>query len=94
MFIFVNRVKVVSKDKIRCKLAVDDTTIDQVRHFNYLGGSISNNRNINNEARRQASKAVKTSGCIARIIGRNRHISVENKAKIYKTCVRPIFTQQ
>ncbi|XP_055390221.1 uncharacterized protein LOC129619146 [Condylostylus longicornis] len=83
---------VVSKDPIRCKLAINDIIIEQVMSFRYLGVEISSNQNREADNRAQVNKAARVSGCLKDIIWKNKYMNPTSKVKIYKTCVRPIMT--
>lgn len=83
---------VVSKEPIRCKLAIDNHLIEQVSSFNYFGVLTSRDRNITKEVRTQANKAAIILGYLRDIIWKNKYISLQNKVRIYKASVRPILT--
>ncbi|XP_045477896.1 uncharacterized protein LOC123683044 [Harmonia axyridis] len=83
---------VISKEPIRCKLAVHDKPIRQTLHCKYLGVEISSHMNVYQEVRAQANKASRISGCLRDMIWRNEHMTAESKVRIYKTVVRPILT--
>ena len=40
----------------------------------------------------QILKRTRIAGCLNNVIWKNKHMSVDSKTKIYKTCVRPVFT--
>ncbi|XP_055372045.1 uncharacterized protein LOC129606020 [Condylostylus longicornis] len=82
----------ISKDSLRCKLAIDGTIIEQVMSFNYLGVEVTSDRDSNREVRAQASKGAAISGYLRDVIWSNRYMLLDNKIRIYKTCVRPILT--
>lgn len=77
----------VSRNLIRCKLALDGKTIEQVTKFKYLSINAIYARTIQNETHTQAMKVVAMSGCLRDIIWRNKYISREAKVRIYKTCI-------
>ena len=83
---------VISKEAVRCKLAVYNKPIKQVSAFKYLGIDISNNRNLTQEVRSQANRAATISGCLQSVIWKNKYINTECKVRIYKACVRPTLT--
>jgi hypothetical protein len=60
-----------SKDLLRCKLAVDNTTIGQVTSFNYLGSG-----SYNEEVRQEANTAAVISGHLKQTIWKNKHLSI------------------
>ena len=63
----------ISKEPIRCKLALNDQPIEQVMSFEYLGIIASNSRNTY------------VSGCLHHTIWKNKHMSITSKARIYRT---------
>lgn len=81
----------ISREPLRCKLAVYGEPIEQVMQFNYLGARITSSKDLTAEVRAQANKAARISGCLRQVIWRNKHLSVRGKVRIYKTCVRPIL---
>lgn len=82
----------ISKEPLRCKLSLNNKTIEQVMTFNYLGAITSSSRNLYEEVRLQANKAARLSGGLRDIIWRNKHMSIESKARIYRTTIRPVLT--
>lgn len=83
---------VISKEPIKCKLMVNDKTIEQVMIYKYLGIETSSDRNIIKEVQAQTNKANRISGYLRDIIWRNKYMTTESKVRLYKTCVRPILT--
>lgn len=59
---------VTSKDPIRCKSVVDNTIIEQVIFFPYLGIDITSNQDGVSEVRIQVNKAIRISGGLNEII--------------------------
>jgi hypothetical protein len=53
---------------------------------------ISAKRDLKQEVRIQAMKAARISGCLYNLIWINKYMSIECKARIYKTSVRPVLT--
>ena len=45
----------ISKERLRCKLQIYNTTIEQVLSFNYLGIQITSFKDLNTEVRHQAN---------------------------------------
>ena len=82
----------LSREPVRCKLAVSNKSIEQVMSFNYLGVNITSNQNSTTEVKSQARNASMISGALRDVIWRNKFMSIESKTRIYKTCVRPIMT--
>lgn len=82
----------ISKEPRRCKLAVYNKSVEQVMSFKYLGVNITSTRNLKQEAQNQTIMAARVSGFLRDVIWRNKHMSIESKTRIYKTCVRPIMT--
>lgn len=94
MIISIEKTKslVASKQPIRCKLCINNQSIEQVMNFNYLGTPLSYHRDLNKEVATQANKEMITAGAIRSLILTNKHILPESKIRIYKTCIRPIMT--
>ncbi|XP_055385812.1 uncharacterized protein LOC129614885 [Condylostylus longicornis] len=82
----------ISKEPIRCKLVVNNKTIEQVNRFKYLGVDITDSRQIETEVSLQTAKAAAISGNLRDVIWKNKYMLIDNKVRIYKTCVRPIMT--
>lgn len=82
----------ISKQPLRCKLAVYDKPICQVMEFNYLGSVITSGRDLKTEVYNQANKAGVVSGYLRDVIWTNKYMQTKSKVRIYKTCVRPILT--
>ncbi|XP_056641560.1 uncharacterized protein LOC130448295 [Diorhabda sublineata] len=72
----------VSKEPLRCKLEIGGTIIKQVISSRYLGVDVTSHRDIYQETIYQ----------VRDIVWRNKHIGIETKTRIYKTCIRPILT--
>ncbi|XP_045466583.1 uncharacterized protein LOC123675283 [Harmonia axyridis] len=83
---------VTSKGPKRCKLLFADQPIEQVMSFSYLDVEISSNPDRTHEICKQADKACRVAGALRDVIFNNKHMSKHSKARIYKTCVRPIMT--
>ncbi|XP_045466574.1 uncharacterized protein LOC123675272 [Harmonia axyridis] len=83
---------VISREPIRCKLAVNDKPIKQTLQCTYLGVEISSCKNLYQEVRTQTNKASRISGCLRQIIWKNKHMAAESKVRIYKTAEGPILT--
>ena len=75
----------ISKETIRCKLALNDRPIEQVMSFEYLGIIASSSRNTYDEVKTQVNKAARVSGCLHHTIWKNKHMSITSKARIYRT---------
>ena len=83
---------VISKFPRRCKLAIYNQSVEQVMQFKYLGACITSDRDLKEEVKAQTTKASLISGYLRDVIWRNKHLSIESKTRIYKTCVRPVMT--
>ncbi|XP_057652394.1 uncharacterized protein LOC130891583 [Diorhabda carinulata] len=82
----------IAKEPLRGKLTIDNTTIDQIMYFEYLGCKITRTGFLEDEVRRQVNKAATVSRHLKQPIWRNKHLRIPCKSRIYKTCVRPIMT--
>lgn len=76
-----------AREPIGCKLVIDNSPIEQVMTFDYLGCKFSRKGNLTNDAKRNINKVAVISG-----VWKSRTISIECKARIYKACVRPVTT--
>ena len=81
----------ISKQPLRCKLAVYGKPIEQVMEFDYLGVKITSSKDLTSEVTNQANKAARIAGCLRDVIWRNKHMNIRSKVRIYKTCVRPVL---
>ncbi|XP_055378969.1 uncharacterized protein LOC129610426 [Condylostylus longicornis] len=82
----------IAKEPIRCKLSSEDQSIEQVMSFKYLGVEITSHRDNNKETQVQTAKASAISGYLRDVIWKNKYMLIENKVRVYKTCVSPIMT--
>ena len=81
-----------AREPTRCKPVIDSEIVEQVTTFRYLGADISSCNETIKDLKSQINKASVTSGCLRDVIWNNKHMSIESKVRIYKTCVRPILT--
>uniref|UniRef100_A0AAR5Q8Q0 Endonuclease/exonuclease/phosphatase domain-containing protein n=1 Tax=Dendroctonus ponderosae TaxID=77166 RepID=A0AAR5Q8Q0_DENPD len=58
----------------------------------YFGAHISNRNEPIKDLKSHISKASLTPGCLRDVIWNNKHMNIDSKVRIYKTCVRPILT--
>ena len=82
----------ISREPVRCKLQLDNTIVEQVPSFNFLGIQITSSKIVSEEVRPQAIKASKISGCLNETIWSSKFLRTEAKVRIYKTAVRQILT--
>lgn len=82
----------IAKEPLRCKLAIDNNIVDQIMAFEYLGCKITSTGFLEDEVRKQTNKAAAISGHLNYPIWKNKHLSIETKSRIYKTCIRPVMT--
>jgi hypothetical protein len=83
---------IISREPLRCKLQIYNTTIEQVTSFNYLGVQITSSKDLTTEVRHQAIKASRISVCLNETIWSNKYLRKEAKVRIYKSIVGPILT--
>lgn len=76
----------ISKEPRRCKLAIYNEPVEQVMSFNYLGVGITSSRDLQKEVKCQITKATLIAGYLRDVIWRNKHMTIEGKTRIYKTC--------
>jgi hypothetical protein len=93
MEISLNKTKslTIAKHNIKCEIELRDIMMEQVPNFNYLWVEISARRDLKQEVRIQTMKAACISGCLYKLIWRNKRMSTECKVCIYKTNVRPVL---
>ncbi|XP_057654722.1 uncharacterized protein LOC130892978 [Diorhabda carinulata] len=82
----------VFKEPLRCKLEIEGTIIKQVMSSRYLGVVVTSHSDIYQETIYQVRKAAATTSALRDIVWRNKHIGIETKTRIYKTCIKPILT--
>jgi len=94
MSIEINNTKslIVAKEPRRCKLAVNYEIVEQVMSIRYLQVEITAHQNRTSEVKNIIDKASKIAGCLKDVIWKNQFLTIEAKARIYKSCVRPIIT--
>jgi endonuclease/exonuclease/phosphatase family metal-dependent hydrolase len=83
---------VISKIPSSCNLVVEGQPIGQENAFKYLGVDVSSQGDLTNETVSQVLRAARIQGCLKDAIWKNKHMKMESKIRIYKTCVRPILT--
>ncbi|KAH1008183.1 hypothetical protein HUJ05_008764 [Dendroctonus ponderosae] len=81
-----------AREPTRCKPVINNEIVGQVTTFRYLGADISSRNEPTKDFKSQINKASLTSGCLRDGIWNNKHISIDSKVRIYKTCGRPILT--
>lgn len=79
---------VVSKNSIRCKLAVEDKIIELGMNFTYLGVVITRDGNNCKGVRQQVIKGARISGCLRDVSCKNKYLRTKSKDKIYKAMIK------
>jgi hypothetical protein len=85
---------IISREPLRCKLSVYNTTIEQVTSFNYLDVQITSSKDLTTEVRHQDIKDSRISGWLNETTWSNKYLRKEAKVRIYKSIIRPILTSQ
>lgn len=80
----------ISKEPIRCKLSINNKTIEEVIIFNYLGAITSSGRNLPEEMGIYANKAAIIPDVMCDM-EQQVHIN-KNKERIYRMTVRQVLT--
>ena len=70
---------------------VNDTTLENVEKFAYLGSTITNNTMIDQELSMWLGKASTTFGRLAKRVWKTSHLSIGTKVRVYKVCVLSIL---
>jgi hypothetical protein len=83
---------VISRTPLKWQIKLNNSEIEQVNSFKYLGADINDRNDLYDEVSGQVRKASAISGCLKDCIWKNKHMSIKSKTKIYKTCVRPVMT--
>ena len=58
----------ISKTNQRCEIKLENTILEQVSKFNYLGVEISSKRNLREEDKIHVTKGARISGCLNNLI--------------------------
>ena len=82
----------LAREQVTCNVMINGTMLEQVTKFKYLGVNIVCNSDLYGEVLEQTQKAAAISGCLKNMIWKNKHMNIQSKVRIYKTCVRPIMT--
>ena len=72
---------VISKDSVRCKLAVENKIVEYIHYGNILLGSKNISRGKVEEVSQQTNKASRVAGCLNDTIWRNRFLTMEVKTR-------------
>jgi len=73
---------VIAREPHRCKLELNNKTIDQVSEFIYLEIKISADDELKNGVRKQVNKAARIAGALQTTIWKSRCISILTKVRI------------
>ena len=68
-------------------LAVDDSLIEWVSEFPYLGSLIADNGRMDAEVEKRISSASRAFGALRRAVFKDAHLSVSTKRNVYRACV-------
>lgn len=82
----------ISKEPLRCKLAINEYLIEQVMEIQYLGVTITSDGRSIKEAKEQSIKANRIAGCLNHSIWQNQYLRKDTKVRIYKAVIRPVLS--
>ena len=66
---------------------VDETTLNHVKEFTYLGSIIASDGHIEAELQKRMSKASMSFGCLRERLWNNHNVSIRVKGKIYRAII-------
>ena len=70
---------------------INETTLDDVEKFTYLGSTLSKNTTLDQEIATRLGKASTTFGRLTKRVWKNRHLSIRTKVHVYEACVLSIL---
>ena len=70
---------------------INETTLDDVEKFTYLGSTLSKNTTLDQEIATRLGKASTTFGRLTKRVWKNRHLSIRTKVRVYEACVLSIL---
>jgi hypothetical protein len=86
------KIMVITKDEKNVDIEIEDTKIEQVNEFKYLGVTINNKGKQDTEINQRISAATKLYHSLGKtFIGKNE-ISRKTKMTVYQTIFRPVLT--
>ncbi|XP_067949704.1 uncharacterized protein [Watersipora subatra] len=71
--------------------SIDDTNLQGVEKFTYLGSCLSKNTTVNNEISTRLGIASTDFGRLTKRVWKNRHIGIKTKVRLYEACVLSIL---
>ena len=70
---------------------INDTVLDNVDNFTYLGSTLSKNTTVDKEILTRLGKASTTFGRLTKRVWKNGHLSIHTKVRVYEACVLSIL---
>ena len=71
--------------------SIDDTTLQEVDKFTYLGSSLSKSATVDSEISTRLGIASTNFGKLTKRVWNNRHLSTKSKVRVYEACVLSIL---
>jgi len=71
--------------------SIDDTTLQEVDKFTYLGSSLSKSATVDSEKSTRLGIASTNFGKLTKRVWNNRHLSTKSKVRVYEACVLSIL---
>jgi len=72
-------------------ISIDNTILDVVKEFTYLGSTVSDNLSLDNETNKRIGKASTTMARLSKRVWENRLLTTNTKVKVYNACVLSIL---
>jgi hypothetical protein len=70
---------------------IQDTTLENVDKFTYLGSSMNANTTLDTEISARLGKAASTFGRLTKRVWKNKHLSINTKVRVYEACVLSVL---
>lgn len=68
-------------------IRIDNQVLNRVRHFKYLGSTLSHNNKFDEELKCRMSKAYSAFGRLRERVWDNKHLTIKAKATVYRAIV-------
>jgi hypothetical protein len=86
------KIMVITKDEKTVDIEIEDTKIEQVNEFKYLGVTINNKGKQDTEINQRISAATKLYHSLGKTFIGKKEISRKTKMTVYQTIFRPVLT--
>lgn len=73
------------------QFTINDTTLDRVNKFTYLGSTMTSNATLDQEISVRLGKAASTFGRLSKRVWNNKQLSICTKVRVYDACVLSVL---